>query len=288
MSIRPRRSALYVPGSNERAIEKAKTLDVDTVIFDLEDAVGPEEKAVARQHVAHAVASGAYGRRELAVRVNGLETEWGKGDIASIAAAGPDAVLVPKVEAPGQLKAVAQAVSAAGGDCALWAMIETPRAIVDLGRIAACAETPDVPLSCFVAGTNDLLRTTHALLNRERTAALFWLSSIVTAARAFGLAVLDGVYNNFHDRDGFADECRQGRMLGMDGKTLIHPGQIAAANELFAPSPEEIVRARQILMAFARPENQGKGAINLDGEMVEQLHAEIARRTVALADAIGL
>jgi len=196
-------------------------------------------------------------------------------------------LLVPKVDTPDQLKAVALAVAEAGGSSALWAMIAPPRAILDLGKIAQCAEMPNIPLTCLVTGTNDLIKATYARLDQERTAALFWLSSVVTAARAFGLDVLDGVYNNFRDQDGFAAECRQGSMLGMDGKTLIHPDQIKIANEVFAPSTDEIAQARQILAAFEKPENQGKDVINLDGEMVERLHAEIARRIVILADAIN-
>lgn len=288
MTVRLRRSALYVPGSNLRALDKAKTLDADVIIFDLEDAVSPDEKGAARARVAAIAESGAFGERELAIRINGLETPWGKLDIEAAAAARPAALLVPKVERPQQLQAVAQAISGAGGTCSIWAMIETPRAIVNLGTLAHAAQDPAIPLACLVAGTNDLIKDTRASLDENRTAALYWLSSIVTAARAFGLDVLDGVYNNFRDRQGFAAECRQGRMLGMDGKTLIHPSQIEPANEIFAPTAQEVARARKILAAFELPENQGKGAIDLDGEMAELLHAEIARRIVAIADAIGI
>lgn len=288
MTIHPRRSALYMPGSNARALEKAKSLETDVVIFDLEDAVAPDAKGEARTQVCAAVSSGDYGRRELVIRVNGLDTPWGSEDIKAAAAAGPAAILIPKVEAVSQLKDVASAVKAAGGSAALWAMIETPMAILKVGEIAAAAQDPGIPLSCFVVGTNDLVKDTRATLDQNRTSALYWLSAIVTAARAYGVDVLDGVYNNFKDLDGFEAECRHGLMLGMDGKTLIHPSQIAGANDVFSPSADEVAWARQILAAFEQPENQGKGVINLDGKMVELLHAEMAKRTVAIADAIGL
>ncbi len=288
MMIRPRRSALYMPGSNSRAIEKAKTLDADVVMFDLEDAVAPDAKVEARQQVVAAVTGGDYGRRELVVRINGLDTGWGGDDLSAAAAAKPDALLLPKVEQPEQLREAAAMIKASGGACALWAMIETPRAIVNLADIARCGADPDIALACFVIGTNDLVKDTRARLDRQRTAALYWLSSIVTAARAFDIDVLDGVYNNFKDPAGYEAECRQGRMLGMDGKTLIHPSQIDAANATFSPSAEEVAQARKILDAFALPQNRGKGVISLDGEMVELLHADMAKRTVAIANAIGM
>ncbi len=287
-AIRPRRSALYMPASNARALEKAKSLESDVVIFDLEDAVAPDAKATAREQAVAAIGSGAYGRRELVVRINGLDTPWGQDDVRAAAAGNPSALLVPKVETAGQVRDVSAAIKAAGGACEIWAMIETPLAIVNLTEIARCAAEPDVALSCFLVGTNDLVKDTRAALDSNRTAALFWLSSIVTAARAFNIDVLDGVYNNFRDLDGFEAECRHGQMLGMDGKTLIHPSQIDAANAVFSPAADTVARAREILAAFALPENQGKGVINMDGEMVELLHAEMAKRTVAIADAIGL
>jgi citrate lyase subunit beta/citryl-CoA lyase len=287
-AIRPRRSALYMPASNARALEKAKSLESDVVIFDLEDAVAPDAKATAREQAVAAIGSGAYGRRELVVRINGLDTPWGQDDVRAAAAGNPSALLVPKVETAGQVRDVSAAIKAAGGACEIWAMIETPLAIVNLTEIARCAAEPDVALSCFLVGTNDLVKDTRAALDSNRTAALFWLSSIVTAARAFNIDVLDGVYNNFKDLDGFEAECRNGQMLGMDGKTLIHPSQIDAANAVFSPAADTVARAREILAAFALPENQGKGVINMDGEMVELLHAEMAKRTVAIADAIGL
>jgi len=287
MVIRPRRSALYMPGSNARALEKAKTLAADVVIFDLEDAVAPEAKDTAREQVMAAVAGGGYGRRELVVRINGLDTPWGPGDLASAAAAAPDAILVPKVSSAAQLAEVGAGLKDAPSKTGVWAMIETPLAILNLREIAAAACEPSTRLSCFVMGTNDLVKETRAELDGSRTAALYWLSAAVTAARAFGIDVLDGVYNAFKDAEGFRRECLQGRQLGMDGKTLIHPDQIAAANEIFSPSAEEVVWARKIIAAFAEPQNQGKGAITVDGRMVELLHAETARRTVDIAEAIA-
>jgi len=287
MNIRPRRSALYMPGSNARAIEKAKSLDADTVIFDLEDAVSPDAKAEARAQVCAAVKAGGYGRRELVIRVNGLDTPWGADDIAAAAEVAPSAILVPKVSTANELRAISQLLSGAPEALKLWAMIESPLAILNVGEIAAVASEPGGRLGCFIIGTNDLVKDTRAELDAARTSALYWLSATVTAARAYDIDVLDGVYNNFKDLDGFKRECEHGRMLGMDGKTLIHPTQIEGANAVFSPAADDVVWARRILAAFEEPENVGKGVIKIDGEMVELLHAEMAKRTVAIADAIG-
>jgi citrate lyase subunit beta/citryl-CoA lyase len=287
MSIRPRRSALYMPGSNVRALDKARTLPADAVIFDLEDAVAPDVKQTAREQVTATVRAGGYGSREVVIRINGLDTDWGATDLAEAAAAGPDAILVPKVSSAAQLAEVGAALASAPSRIAVWAMIETPLAILNLREIAESASDPATRLAVFVMGTNDLVKETRAELDANRTSALYWLSAAVTAARAHGIEVLDGVFNAFKDADGFQRECLQGRQLGMDGKTLIHPDQIAGANEIFAPSETDVVWARKIIAAFEQPENQGKGAITLDGRMVELLHAETARRTVAIADAIA-
>ncbi len=286
MPIRPRRSALYMPGSNARALEKARTLVADVVIFDLEDAVAPEVKEAARQQVAAAVRSGAYGHRELVIRINALDTPWGAADLAAAAEAGPHAVLVPKVSSPDVLRQVGAGLAGVADPIGVWAMMETPLGILNAREIAAAARDPVTRLACLVLGTNDLVKETRAELDADRTAALYWLSATVTAGKAFGLDVLDGVYNAFKDLDGFARECEQGRRLGMDGKTLIHPDQIAGANAVFAPKDTEVAWARKILTAFDLPENKGKGAITLDGRMVELLHADMARRTVALSEAI--
>lgn len=287
MAVRPRRSALYMPGSNARALEKAKTLAADVVIFDLEDAVAPDAKELAREQVMAAVAGGGYGDRELVIRINGLDTPWGEEDLAKAVAAAPNAILIPKVSTVAQLTEVGKRLSSAPEAIQVWAMIETPLAILNLREIAAAARDPSTRLSCFVLGTNDLAKETRADLVENRSAALYWLSATVTAARAYSIDVLDGVYNAFRDIEGFRRECLQGRQLGMDGKTLIHPDQIGPANEIFSPTAEEIEWARKILAAFSEPQNQGKGAINIDGRMVERLHAEMARRTVELAEAIA-
>ena len=289
MTIRPYRSALYMPGSNARALEKARTLPADAVILDLEDAVAPDQKATARAQVASAVNAGGFGRRPVVVRINGLATEWGAADLAAIAKTGADAILLPKPNTAKEIDAASDAMRRAGAPekTRLWAMIETPLAVLNARDMAAASRHAGSRLSCFVLGTNDLVKETRAELDENRTAALFWLSASVTAARAYGLTVLDGVWNNFKDTAGYERECRQGRMLGFDGKTLIHPDQIALANATFAPSEAEVASARKIIAAFASPENAGKGVITLDGRMVELLHAEMARRTVAIADAIG-
>jgi citrate lyase subunit beta/citryl-CoA lyase len=287
--IRPRRSALYMPGSNARAIGKAKTLAADVVIFDLEDAVAPDTKVQARDQVCAAVQAGGYGLRELVIRINALETPWGEADLAAAIAAAPDAILVPKVSSAETLAAVGLRLRKLGAAerTKIWAMIETPLAILRAENIASAARDVDTRLACFVMGTNDLAKDTRARLLPGRAAMLPWLMTALAAARAHGIDILDGVYNNLSDADGFRTECEQGRDCGFDGKTLIHPDQIAAANEIYAPSQQEIESARAIVAAFERPENAGKGAISLNGRMVERLHAEMAKRTLALAEAIA-
>ena len=289
MTIRPRRSVLYMPGSNARALEKARTIPADALILDLEDAVAPDAKAAARDQVCAAVAQKGYGRREVIVRVNGLGTPWHAADIAAVAQAGPDAVLLPKASGAVDIERAATALRRAGAPPALqlWAMIETPLGVLKAADIAGQARHAGSPLACLVVGLNDLLKETRAEPDPHRTAAQYWLSSIVTAARAFGLDVLDATYNDFRDLEGLRRDCLQGRLLGFDGKTLIHPDQVAAANEAFQPPAAEVAFARRIIAAFDEPQNRGKGVINLDGRMVELLHAESARRTVAIADAIA-
>jgi citrate lyase subunit beta/citryl-CoA lyase len=274
-----------MPGSNARALEKAKTLPADALILDLEDAVAPDAKELARAQVCQAVKAGGFGPREIAIRVNGFATPYGAADFEAALEANPDAILLPKVETPADL---AQARSqAAGRKIALWAMIETPLAIFNLKDIAQAAASPDLPLTCFVLGTNDLIKATRIQAQADRLPLLAWLSLTVAAGRAFGVTVVDGVYNALSDEAGFRAECLQGRALGMEGKTLIHPNQLAICNKVFSPSEDEIAAARKIVEAFELPENQGKGAISLDGRMVERLHADIARQTLALAGAIA-
>ncbi len=286
--MRPRRSVLYMPGSNARAIEKAKTLAADALILDLEDAVAPDAKESARAQVCKAVAEGGFGSREVVIRINGFGTPHGSADFAAALAAKPDAILIPKVETAEDLLHARKSAADAGAATAsvLWAMIETPLAIFNLKEIAKAAASDVLPLTCFVLGTNDLVKATRVQPGKDRLPLITWLSMTVAAARAFGIVVIDGVYNSISDEDGLRAECAQGRALGMDGKTLIHPSQIAPCNAVFSPSPEEVAQARKIVDAFALPENQGKGAISLDGRMVELLHAEIARETIAIAEAI--
>ena len=288
MDFKPRRSILYMPGSNARALEKARALPADGFIFDLEDAVAPDAKDEARALVCDAVKTGGYGNRELIIRINGLGTDWAEADIEAAVAAGPDAILAPKVATPEMVQELNARLDAAGAtpELKLWAMMETPLSMLNAGAIAASAAEQGSRLSCFVMGTNDLAKETGAAMTADRLPMLTWLSTCVAAARAHGLTILDGVYNNFRDADGYANECAHGRALGMDGKTLIHPSQIDVCNQVFAPSLEEVEFARKVIAAFELPEAKGKGVITVDGRMVERLHAEIARATVKIADAI--
>jgi citrate lyase subunit beta/citryl-CoA lyase len=285
MTIRPRRSVLYMPGSNARAMEKARELPADAVIFDLEDAVAPDAKAKARELIIQALQKGGFGSREVLVRINGLDTAWWQDDLA-VAAAGPDAILVPKVSTPEQLREVGKHLVGVTKEerIRIWAMMETPLAMLNAGEIAAAALDANTRLAGFVMGTNDLAKDTRARLVPGRAP---WLMICVAAARAYGLDILDGVYNELGNVEGFVAECRQARDLGFDGKTLIHPQQIVPCNEAFSPAPEEVAWARKIIAAFELPENKGKGVIQVDGRMVEILHADMARRTVAIADAIA-
>ncbi len=285
--IRPRRSVLYMPGSNARVIEKAKTLPADALILDLEDAVAPDAKAAARDQVCAAVREGRFGYRELAVRINGLETPWGLDDIEAVIEAAPDAILIPKVFSGQMVIAADKLLKDAGAAAAtrLWAMIETPLAIMHAEEIASMATA--TRLECFVMGTNDLAKELLCAQTPERLPLLASLNWTLLAGRAYGLSVIDGVFNGIGDEAGFAASCRQGAAFGFDGKTLIHPTQIAPCNDAFSPPPEEVTWGRQIIAAFDEPENANKGVLKIDGKMVERLHAEAARRTVALADAIA-
>ena len=273
-----------MPGSNPRALGKARTLPADGLIFDLEDAVAPAAKEAARATVAAALASGSYGRRELVVRVNRLDTPWGESDIAAVAQMPIDAVLLPKVESPAQVGRAVGLLDAAGApaDLALWCMLETPLGILEAPAIAAAGPR----LAALVAGTSDLTKDLRARHTRDRAPLVPALGLIVLAARAHGLAALDGVHLDLADADGFAFCCRQGRELGFDGKTLIHPNQIAPANLAFAPSAEEVAWSRRVIAAHAAAAAEGNGVVLLDGRLVENLHVEDARLAVALAEAI--
>ncbi|MFZ2030138.1 MAG: CoA ester lyase [Vitreimonas sp.] len=286
-SARPRRSCLYMPGANAKALEKAKRLAADVLIFDLEDSVAPEAKEEARAQVAAAVKGGGYGKREIIVRVNGLSTPWGRDDIAAACACGPNGVLAPKIESCAQVAELDAALTAAGlpKEATLWANIETPRAILNLADIAAAARS--TRLACFVMGLNDLSKETRAQQKPGRAAFQAALSLAVVAARAEGLTAIDGVFNDIADSAGFETECRQALEFGYDGKTLIHPSQIETANTVFAPSADEVERARAIIAAFALLENAGKGVIKVDGRMTELLHLEEAKRVVAVSEAIA-
>lgn len=289
-TAKPRRSALYMPGANARALEKAKSIDADVLLLDLEDSVAPDMKAEARNQVCNAVRAGGYGPREVVIRVNGLDTPWFGDDLAAAVAAKPDAILIPKLEGARDVGRTTQKLDQLGAPAELeiWAMIETPRGLFDAYEAALAGGNADRNrLACYVLGTNDLAKETGAALGGNREPMLAWLSMTVAAARAGGLTVLDGVYNAFKDMDGFNAECAQGVRLGMDGKTLIHPAQVGPANAAFAPSDDAVAWAREILTAFEQPEAQGKGVITIDGKMVERLHAEMAAKTVAIAEAIA-
>lgn len=285
MDLRPRRSALFLPASNPKALAKARTLSADVVILDLEDAVAPEAKDEARAAAVRAVSDGGWERRELVIRVNGLDTPWGAADLAAAAAAGPDAVLVPKVSDCAGLRAYDAALASAPAATRLWTMIETCAVVPELPAIAALGAT--TRLSAFVLGTNDLAKDMHAQIRPGRAPFLPILSAAVCAARAHGLIVIDGVCNEFRDPEVLRREAAQGLEFGFDGKSLIHPDQIGPCNEVFSPSEQEIAAARSVVAAFEDPGNAGKGAIRLEGRMVELLHLEQARRTLAIAAAIA-
>ena len=287
-NIRPRRSVLYMPGANDRALEKAKALAADAVILDLEDSVAPEAKVQARERVCAAVREGGYGRRELVIRTNALETVWGTTDLLAAAEAALDAILIPKVAHPGDIISAAKILKSVNAPerTRIWAMMETPQAILYAREIAAVAMDPENRLECFVLGTNDLLKESRARALDNRFAIVPWLALTIVAARAFGLDIIDGVYNDFKDEDGFRKECEHGRTLGMDGKTLIHPSQVGPCNEVFTPTDDEVEWSRKIIDAFSQPVNAQKGVITVEGKMVERLHLVMARRTAAIAHAV--
>jgi len=289
MPFRPRRSVLYMPGSNARAIEKARSLPVDGVILDLEDAVAPDAKAQARQQVADAVKAGGFGAREVFIRVNGIDTPWHADDLNAAAHAAPDGILVPKVGTVEALERVGQRLldMKTSLKTRIWAMIETPEAIFNINALAAEAHDSETRLAGFVMGTNDLAKETRARLLPGRAPMASWLALCVLAAHGHGIDILDGVYNDLSDPKGFEAECAQARDMGFDGKTLIHPNQIGPCNAAFSPSAEEVAQARKAIAAFDLPENRDKGVVQIDGRMVERMHAEMARRTVSIAEMIS-
>ena len=284
--LRPRRSVLYMPGANERALEKAKGIDADALILDLEDAVSPDSKPEARDRVCAAVTSGEYGHRELAIRVNGIGTEWHAADIAAAAKAGPDAVLVPKVNSAAEvLQLVAELEEAGAPDTtALWAMVETPIALLQAGEIAAAHDR----LTVIVMGTNDVVNETYGLhVPGRNPVVLTSLSIALLAARAAGKVILDGVYNDVKNLEGFDAEARQGREMGFDGKTLIHPSQVDPANAIFGPSDDEVEHAKAMISTFEEAKAAGQGVVTFNGRMVEELHVRDARRILTLDAAIN-
>ena len=281
----PLRSVLYMPSSNERALEKAKTIACDGLILDLEDAVAPDAKPAARAAAAAAAASGEYGRRTLTIRVNGIGTEWHDADLAAAAQAGPAGVVVPKVNSADEVRSLVAALEKAGAPdhTRLWAMVETPAAILHAAEIASASDR----LACLVLGTNDLYKELGATFAPGRAAVMTSLQLAVLGARSAGVAVLDGVFNDVKDSDGFLAEARQGRELGFDGKTLIHPGQVEPANAVFAPSAEQVDEARAVIDAFEQAQAQGRGVATLNGRLTENLHVDTARKVLATADAIA-
>jgi citrate lyase subunit beta/citryl-CoA lyase len=287
--IRPRRSLLFMPGSNVRALEKARNLPVDGIILDLEDAVAPDAKGLARDQIAQAVAARGFGSREVLIRINALDTPWWIDDLDMAAKARPDGILAPKISSVADLAAIADRLAGidTGRSIRVWAMIETARAVLDADTIAAASRNSETRLAGFVFGPNDISRETRIRMKPGRAEMIPMITHCVLAARAHGLEILDGPYGDIANIDGFAAECAQGRDLGFDGKTLIHPSHIQACNAIFTPPEGEVAIARKIVAAFQQPENASRGAIQLDGRMVERLHADIARRTIAIADAIA-
>jgi citrate lyase subunit beta/citryl-CoA lyase len=285
-TIRPRRSVLYMPGANVRALEKAKTIDADALILDLEDSVAPDSKVQGRDNVCAAVKSGEYGHRELAIRVNSIGTEWHDDDIKAAAAAGPDAILVPKVESAEQVLQLVAAIEAGGAPehTQLWAMIETPRALLHAEEIAAAHER----LTVIVMGTNDIVNETYGLHVAGRNpVVLTSLSWTLLAVRAAGKVIIDGVYNDVKNEEGFAAEARQGREMGFDGKTLIHPAQVEPCNEAFSPSEADIERAQGLISTFEEAKAAGQGVVTFNNKMVEELHVRDAKRILAFAQALA-
>ncbi|MEM9740938.1 MAG: CoA ester lyase [Pseudomonadota bacterium] len=283
---RPRRSALYMPGANIRALEKAKTLAADVLLLDLEDAVAPEAKVEAREAVCSAVQAGGYGPREVIIRINGLDTEWGRDDMAAAVASGPHGILAPKVIDGGDIDRLNDAMSRAGApdSMGLWVMIEMPKSLLNIQDIAEAVG--HTRLAGFVMGTNDLAKELRAQSTPDRAAFQYGLGAAVTAARAYGLVALDGVFNDIGNADALVAECKHGRAMGFDGKTLIHPSQVEPCNSVFSPDPEEVAQAVAIIDAFAAPENTGKGVLKVNGKMTELLHLEEARRLVGIQKSI--
>ena len=284
-SVRPRRSVLYMPGSNTRAMEKAKTIAADAISLGLEDAVSPDAKATARQQIVDALAAGGYGKREMIVRINGLDTPWGADDMAAIARSGADAILVPKINDAATVQGLVAAMDKAGAPAsmALWCMMETPIGILNAQSIGAASDR----VAVWVMGTNDIAKDTGAHHTPMRLPMVTALGICMLAARAYGIQILDGVYNDIKDEDGFRDICQQGLEMGFDGKTLIHPSQVAPCNDVFSPTEAQLEMAARIVAGFEEAQREGKGVVTVDGRMIENLHVEQAKKQLALAAAVA-
>ena len=283
-TYRPRRSVLYMPAANQRALEKAKDIPADALIFDLEDAVAPDAKELAREQACNAAASSDYGNRELTIRCNGLDTPWGREDILAAAEAAPSAVVIPKVDGPEYLAEVSEVLDEGGAPAAteIWAMVETPAGILCVDQIAQFERT-----AVLVMGTNDMAKELRASITQNRHALLPYLAMCLLAARAAGVGILDGVYNDINNEEGFEQVCRQGAEMGFDGKTLIHPSQVAPTNESFSPSLDELDFHQRVIEEFEAAQNEGRGVLTVDGKMIENLHVDEARRAIAMAEVIA-
>ncbi len=283
-TYRPRRSVLYMPAANERALEKAKDIQADALIFDLEDAVAPDSKELARQQACAAASSSEYGNRELTIRCNGLDTPWGRDDLLAAAVAAPAAVVIPKVDSSDYLDEISELLNQGGAPSStqIWAMVETPTGILNVDEIARHKR-----MSVMVMGTNDMAKELRASITTDRRALLPYLAMCLLSARAAGVGILDGVYNDLKDESGFEDVCVQGAEMGFDGKTLIHPSQVAPTNEIFSPSLDELDFHRRVIEEFEAAKKDGRGVLTVDGKMIENLHVDEARRALAVADAIA-
>ena len=283
-TYRPRRSVLYMPAANQRALEKAKDIPADALIFDLEDAVAPDSKELAREQACNAAASSDYGNRELTIRCNGLDTPWGREDILAAAEAAPSAVVIPKVDGPEYLAEVSEVLDEGGAPAAteIWAMVETPAGILCVDQIAQFERT-----AVLVMGTNDMAKELRASITQDRHALLPYLAMCLLAARAADVGILDGVYNDIKNEEGFEQVCRQGAEMGFDGKTLIHPSQVAPTNESFSPSLDELDFHQRVIEEFEAAQNEGRGVLTVDGKMIENLHVDEARRAIAMAEVIA-
>ena len=283
-TYRPRRSVLYMPAANQRALEKAKDIPADALIFDLEDAVAPDAKELAREQACNAAASSDYGNRELTIRCNGLDTPWGREDILAAAEAAPSAVVIPKVAGPEYLAQVSEVLDEGGAPAAteIWAMVETPAGILFVDQIAQFERT-----AVLVMGTNDMAKELRASITQDRHALLPYLAMCLLAARAADVGILDGVYNDIKNEEGFEQVCRQGAEMGFDGKTLIHPSQVAPTNESFSPSLDELDFHQRVIEEFEAAQNEGRGVLTVDGKMIENLHVDEARRAIAMAQVIA-